>query len=104
MFNTEILKIGPVSSIWLISNGPCLLHNSCLSGHTETPLNVQNVSEMGNSQSGYWCLLMFLIKYRSEIQFLSCFICHFVNRHFVNKTETGPEPEPGTDVYVVVLC
>ena len=43
---------------------------------------------------------MFLIKYRSEIQFLSCFIWHFVNLHFVNKTETGPE----TDLYVVVQC
>ena len=45
---------------------------------------------------------MFQIKYRSEIQFLSCFIWHFVNLHFVNKTETGLEPE--TDVYVVMLC
>ena len=31
-----MLNIGPVSSVWLISNHPCLLHNGCLSGHTKT--------------------------------------------------------------------
>ena len=38
-------------------------------------------------------LLMFFIKYRSEVQFLPCFIWHFVNLHFVNETETGPVSE-----------
>ena len=33
---------------------------------------------------------MFQIKYRSEIQFLSCFIGHLVNPI---ETETGSEPE-----------
>jgi hypothetical protein len=37
----------------------------------------------------YFKSLMFLIKYRSEIQFLPCFIWYFEN-----EKETGPEPEP----------
>ena len=51
MVETKMLTIGPVSSIWLISlNNPKLLF-----------------SEMCNSLSGWWCSLMFQIKYRTEI-------------------------------------
>ena len=58
---------------------------------------------MYNSQSGQWCSLMFQIKSRSEIQFLSCFIAHL--SHFVHpidfcwKTHCWPETERGA-VYV----
>ena len=39
---------------------------------------------------------MFQIKYRSEIQFLWCFIWHFVNPI---ETETEPEPKMGLFTY-----
>ena len=38
---------------------------------------------------------MFQIKYRGKIQFLSCFIWHFVNP---NEMETGPETGPETEM------
>ena len=38
MVNTEIFNIGPVSSILLISNCPCLVHNGYV--HSKIPLNV----------------------------------------------------------------
>ena len=42
---------------------------------------------------------MFQIKYRREIQFLTCFIWHFVN---LIETETGPETE-GVCLRLVVV-
>ena len=41
-----------------------------------------------------WCLLMFLIKYRSEIQFLSCSIWHFVNLPPIVSRQSPPAAAP----------
>ena len=79
-----MLTFGPVSGIWLFRIAPACFR---MAGdmHSNLANYKRQFSEMCNLPSGQWCSLMFQIKYRSEIQFLSFFIAHL--SHFVNPID-----------------
>ena len=54
MVDTEILTIGPVSGIWLISNHPGLIHNSWLQAFTNLSLKQPLAFVFRNVQHTEW--------------------------------------------------